>query len=278
MVNHESKSSGFLHTFRNNTPQVVKDNAPRVVAGLKMIASGIMLASPNKGMKLGGMFNMLGHTTIVLFGHKKTEQEKEGLRDADGLEESGNPIVANIGKIIQPHKYPIESGTALFTIGDAFWAASGFTDEGKKVSYPHLLGGAWNLASDVNLIVTGEDIKGFTNPHAKGTVPYYVSELQHKPVLTSSLMNMLGDSSSLIGGAYDHFVNGGTKHTMVLGGLLITANTLQALLVHKNDYNIEEDPSLAKNKEQTPSPDTKINAPSLEAPSTLQESHLQVAT
>lgn len=183
---------------------------------------------------------------MATFGHKKTEAQKEALReeaDKFSLNQSSNPFLTNLAKTLQPHKYPMESAMAMYFIGDAFWTASGLSGNKGGMSKAHFAGGALNLASDINGLVAKESIQTFDNPHPKGSIPYMISEfqqLQHRPVLVSSLLNVAGDLSCIGLGVRKYLQTGKPDTSILTGSLLFLGNMIQAIYVDKNDYNIEE--------------------------------------
>ena len=249
-------ANALIKHIRSVTPAIVTDNAPRFVAGFKTLGASVMLFDDKPLFKLAGAFNIAGHLTMALSGHKKTEAEKQALRndsDVHDWTQSDNPWIANMGKVIQPHKYPLESSMALYFIGDSCWTAAGlFNKDG--ISKSHVMGGALNLASDINGLVTDENTQPKENPHKEGTIPYYISEFQelrHRPVLVSSLLNAAGDLSSIVIGAHEHYKQDKPPHSMIAGSLLFIGNMIQAIYVDKDDYNIEA-------KEQA-APDTIVS-------------------
>ncbi len=230
-ANHDNEE-GFFTTLRKNTPAVLRDNAPRVVAGLKIASAASMLFDKeNPAFQGAGICQGLGYIVIAAFGHKKTEEEKEALR-ADG-DAPDNGIASIIGKVVQPHKYPIESGMALDTASDVLWTISGKNDSSKW-------GGILNVIADINIIATKEDTMT-PNPHVKGSIPYYISEFKRRPVLLSSALNIACDSYTVATGTRK-FLNNPEQYpsSMIAGGFLLAGNLVQAIYVDKNDYNIEK--------------------------------------
>jgi len=174
------------------------------------------------------------------FGKKKTEEEKERLRQEEETKqpESQNPVARHISKVLNPSKYPMESGATIATVASTFWTASGVLGKG-GFSPGRLIGGLLSLGSDANVAFTKERIgEDNVNPHEKGSVNYYVTEMKHRPVLMSSMLNIGCDAASIVGGAHE-YRKGKEINTLLAGIFLLSANVFQAIFVNKNDYNIE---------------------------------------
>ncbi len=235
-----------IDAMRDITPAVMKDNAPRVVAGLKMLGSGSMMFSKNPLFALTGAGFVTGNGIVMLFGGKKTEAEKAKLRAAQAAEDS-SPHEGVIGHFAQnlrhPEEYPLEAGASVGTLSSAAWMGAGLMEPG-GLSTGKLIAGGLSLVSDANVAFSKEDTqKGSAlsdnNPYRQTTMAYALSELHKRPVLVSSLLNIGCDTASILGGAHEYFVLGKEPHALVAGSLLGLANAYQAIYVNKNDYNIE---------------------------------------
>ncbi len=237
-IKPDTPHSGLLAGIRDHTPEFITENATQLVAGMKLAGAGSMLLSKNLAFQTAGILQGIGYTIIATFGHKKTEAEKEALRE----ESSSNTV---FHKILQPHKYPIESGTAFDTASDVLWTVAGIKKNG-EISASHISSGLLNLISDTNLLLSKEDRSEDANSHSKGSVPYYATELKNRPVLASSIINAGADLAAVAGGAHDYFVEGKNLDLLIAGGFTLAADTIQALYVDKNDYNIEKEEDTAK--------------------------------
>lgn len=233
---------GFLDRLRSSTPDIIKDNAPRIVAGMKICSSIVTILSKNQVFSAAGAGFIGAFSIIALFGGKKSEEEKARLREEEEQRKQNTPdggTPSYFRKMFQPKKYPIESGTSVAMLSSALWMGSGIFGKG-GFSPGRLMGGALSLASDANIVFTKEKI-GETkfNPHEKGTLKHYFTELKNRPVLLSSLFNIGSDISMIIGGAHEYLNKGKEINSFLVGLILLSANTFQAIFVNKNDYNIE---------------------------------------
>lgn len=235
----EGEKTGFTGWMRSFAPDIVKNNAPRIVAGLKIIGCSSMLFSKNRVFSLAGAGFIGAFSLIGLFGGKKSDEEKARLAQEAQEQSAPDGLLSDyINKITHPSKYPLEAGTGIAMLSSTVWTASGIFGKG-GFSPGRLAGGALSFASDANIVFTKEEIgEEKTNPHAKGSLRYYLTELKHRPVLLSSLFNIGSDLASIAGGAHE-YKRGKEANTMMAGGFLLAANTFQALFVDKNDYNVE---------------------------------------
>lgn len=255
----------FLDRLRSATPDIVTNNAPRVVSTLKICGSTAMLFSKNLPFKIAGAGFITANTIIILFGKKKTEEEKENLRqekNSKAHDKQEGKFTNYIYKALHPSKYPIESGSSVATVSSGFWTAAGVL--GKDGFSPgRLVGGLLSLASDANLAFTKEKIgEPEANTHEKGSVSYYVTEMKNRPVLASSALNIGCDIASIAGGAHE-LSKGKEANTLLAGLFLLSANLFQAIFVNKNDYNIEKksgNKSEAKSDESLKNPQVNDTA------------------
>lgn len=79
-VQKDGEPSGALDTLRANTPAVLTNNAPRVVAVLKILGCSAMCLSKNGCFAVAGAGFIIAHSIMGLFAGKKSEEEKERLR------------------------------------------------------------------------------------------------------------------------------------------------------------------------------------------------------
>lgn len=245
----EGQPRGFLDRVRSATPAVITDNAPRVVAALKIMGSTSMLFSKNWAFKIAGAGFITANLIMGTFGKKKSEEEKERLRneaEKNQKPESDNAIINHLNKVVNPKKYPIESGATIATAASTFWTASGVIGKG-GFSPGRLIGGGLSLASDANVAFTKERIdEAGANTHKHGSLDYYMTEMKNRPVLLSSMLNIGCDIASIVGGAHE-YSKGKEINTLLAGLFLLSANVFQAVFVNKNDYNIERKAAAPEN-------------------------------
>lgn len=79
-VDVPKEDMSLLEKIRANTPDIVKDNAPRVVAALKITGCSAMMLSEDKSFRAAGAGFIAAFGTMAVFGGKKTEEEKALLR------------------------------------------------------------------------------------------------------------------------------------------------------------------------------------------------------
>jgi hypothetical protein len=238
-----------LDTLRENTPQLMKDNAPRVVAGLKIAGAGTMLLSQNRMYNLAGAGFLAGNGIIAVYGGKKSEEEKARLRDAQARKGEPTGVVSRYtSRLLSPDKYPLESAAALGMITSSVLSASGFVG-GQGRSPGKMVAGALSLGADANIVFNQENIHADSNNYRSGSFSYFLQELQNRPVMVSSLLDAGCDIAHVVGGGHEYFFKGKEPHTMIAGGLLLLGNAYQAAYVNKNDYNIEAQPDT---KEELP--------------------------
>lgn len=242
---NQTSSTGILDRLRAATPDVIRNNAPRVVALLKICGSSSMLLSKNRLFSVAGAGFIAANSIIGIFGTKKSEEQKERLRQEEESKKMPAGGVAEYAfKALHPGKYPLESGATLASASSVLWTAAGVYGNKGELSYGRLLGGGLSLAADANIALTKErfaDVKA--NTHPKGSAGYYLTELKHRPVLVSSLLNVACDAASIVGGLHE-YRKGKEINTLVAGAFLMSANLFQAAYVNKNDYNIEPSASL----------------------------------
>jgi hypothetical protein len=236
--------SGFFEKLRASTPAILTNNAPRVVATLKVIGCSAMCLSSNKCFAVGGAGFITAHSIMGLFARKKSEEEKERLRqqEEEKKSESQSAVGRHLHKVVNPKQYPIESAATIATGSSVLWTLAGIF--GKDGFSPgRFIGGLLSLGSDANIAFKKERIGEVgANPHKEGSVDYYVTEMKNRPVLFSSLLNIACDIATIIGGAHEKFWKGKEANTLMAGLFLFAANVFQAIFVNKNDYNIERKP------------------------------------
>ena len=262
--------------LRKYVPQVMLDNGPRVVAGLKIAGCCGMVLSKNWAFRTAGSMFIAGNAIMAVFGHKKSDEERKKLQadeDAKGGKEQ-NSFIRHMQKVVQPKKYPIESGMTVFTAGSVFWLVSGLT--GNMKSKWQMAGGSLSLLSDANGAFNKENTDDAKELASKQGLDRTITYLKHRPLFTSSLLNIGADSTTFAGGAYAFFKQKAEPHAMIAGGLMLIANVFQALFVNKNDYNIEKTgrakeatinafPTELKKEITAASPTVKISDPAHQA-------------
>lgn len=238
--------SGALDSLRRNTPDIVKDNAPRVVSALKIAGSIAMVTSKNWAFKVAGSCFIAGNLVMMAFGHKKTDEERERLQKEEAAAKAArggkeeNRVTRHLYKVFHPQKYPLESGLTIFNLGSIFWTLAGAIGNKTNSSKWYLLGGALSLASDANGAFNKENLDDEQERSQQGKLQSTITYLKNRPMLTSSLLNVGADITTTIGGAIKYFKKGGDFKPMIAGGLILLANAFQAIFVTRNDYNIEK--------------------------------------
>lgn len=260
---HEEKRApapvprGALETLRHNTPDVIKDNAPRVVSALKIAGSCFMMATKNWPFKLAGSFFILGNLIMMTFGHKKTDEERERLQKEEAEQKAArggqeNRVTRHLYKVFHPQKYPLESGLTVFNLGSIFWTLAGAIGPKASRSKWYLVGGLQSLASDANGAFNKENLDDAQERAGQSKLRAALTYLKNRPVLTSSLLNIGADASTATGGAIEYFKKGGKPYAMFAGGFILLANAFQAIFVTRNDYNIEKKQGSAAAKAPAP--------------------------
>lgn len=248
-IKTEEQPRGFLDRVRSATPAIITDNAPKVVSALKILGCTSMLFSKNKIFSVAGAGAITAHAIPGIFASKKTEEEKERLRQEEEAKQSEpqNAVARHLYKFVNPSKYPIESGATLAAASSVLWATSGVVGKG-GFSPGRLIAGILSFAADANVAVKKEHIGEMgANPHEKGSKDYYITEMKNRPVLLSSILNIACDTALITGGAYEKFVQKREGNTLWSGLFLLSANVFQAIFVNKNDYNIERKAAAPEN-------------------------------
>ena len=232
--------SGFLDKVRGGSPAILSNEAPRVVAVLKILGCSAMCLSKNGCFAVAGAGFIIAHSIMGLFAGKKSEEEKERLRKKEEAKQSEpkTAVGRHLHKVVNPKQYPIESAATIATGSSLLWTAAGiFGKDG--FSPARFIGGLLSLGSDANVAFKKEHIgEAGANPHNKGSVDYYVTEMKNRPVLFSSMLNIGCDIATIVGGAHEKY-HGKEINTLLAGLFLLSANVFQAIFVNKNDYNIE---------------------------------------
>jgi|GEM_PF-3239421 len=92
------------------TVDTLRDNAPRVVGGLRL-SSILMAAAAHPLLGMHALFVLGSESVLLLFGNRQ-QVEKHKAENNDT--QTPNPL----SKAVQPHKYPLESSAALDVIGE----------------------------------------------------------------------------------------------------------------------------------------------------------------
>ncbi|MFZ4125706.1 MAG: hypothetical protein ACOYJ2_06520 [Rickettsiales bacterium] len=278
---HDSEQAppSGLDVLRQNTPKILTDNAPRVVAGFKIAGSAAMIATGNWAFRVAGSMFILGNIVMSIFGQKKTDEEREKLQTQEASATkppSDNPFLNHMGKVVNPQKYPIESALSIFSVGSIFWALSGLV-KGKGGS---LGGGLFSMASDLNGALNKENTDDDRKLKDLQSPQEWFQYFKNRPILTSSLLNIGADVTTAVDGI--KHLRTGNPFQLIAGLSILCGNIFQAIYVNKNDYNIEKrKPSkdtaaqLLSAPAATNAPTTRIDAVSHESLLQLNEAHQQ---
>jgi hypothetical protein len=271
------QKDGFFDRLRANTPSVIRDNAPRIVAPLKIAGSLAMMKTKSWPFKAAGSFFIAGNLIMMAFGHKKTDEERERLQKEEAEQKAAqggkpeNRVTRHLYKVFHPQKYPLESGLTVFNLGSIFWALAGAVGTKANRSPWYLLGGLFSLASDANGAFNKEKLDDADERAGQSKMQATFTYLKNRPVLASSLLNVGADITTATGGAIKYFKNQEGPWAMLAGSFILLANAFQAVFVTRNDYNIEKkqggavkapvsaDPAAASAAEANAlAPDTKV--------------------
>ena len=87
-----------------------RDNAPRIVGALRL-GSILMASVAHPLLGLHAAFVLGSEAILLLFGNKKSVEKHK-------TEEGEQPLFGPLGKVAQPHKYPIEASAAFDVLGE----------------------------------------------------------------------------------------------------------------------------------------------------------------
>ncbi|MBN8542733.1 MAG: hypothetical protein J0M34_00530 [Alphaproteobacteria bacterium] len=262
-----------LDVLRQNTPKILTDNAPRVVAGFKIAGSAAMIATGNWAFRVAGSMFILGNIVMSIFGQKKTDEEREKLQNQEAIaikSPSNNPFLNHMGKVVNPQKYPIESALSIFSVGSIFWALSGLV-KGKGGS---LGGGLFSMASDLNGALNKENTDDDRRLKDLHSPQDWFQYFKNRPILTSSLLNIGADVTTAVDGI--KHLRTGNPFQLVAGLSILCGNIFQAIYVNKNDYNIEKRKPLKDTAAQLPLTQAATSAPATRIDTVSHESLLQL--
>jgi hypothetical protein len=240
----ESKALGFWGKLIDK----LRDNSPRVVGALKLGIDVSFSLTGNPFMIASAVFAIAGRLVAIAWGTKENQEkmlERHKSDDPDAIAKT------TAGKIIRPKEYPVESSSALSVVAEWFGTAYGVSrfQSGEAGYTPLILGlvAVWSYAN----ILFGKEGKATKKPaDDAGQDPLVFAQSQSKrvgwfgklralmkdnPVMVSSLVNVALCTAGVIGGLIE--MHGAWYVTAFAIG--IVANSVQALLVKKREFNIE---------------------------------------
>lgn len=247
-ANSESKSVGL----QGNALKIIQDNAPRIVAGLKLGGDLSVGLSLNPLLMGYTAFAGLGRVLQLVYG-TKDNQKKVAAEHAANKDELPT---TTIGKVLRPREYPVEAGAGLSTIAESFGVAYGVTQfmDGGTGFTPLILGAIamWSYANILFGVEKKNDEKSdtekseslvFAQSESKplGLWGKVKNMFKDNPVLVSSLTQLGISVGMLVGGLLE-----GLSAYSIPAGFFIAANVIQALFVRKQEFNVEGAQNTAK--------------------------------
>lgn len=240
----ESQTVGFA----GRAMQMLRDNAPRVVGGMKL-AGDLTVGLTLDPFFLGyTAFATMGRLMLLAFGTKANQQKQAAQAHEIVTDDSW---VGNCKKIIQPRHYPVEASAGVSTIAEMFGVAAGINKfvGGQSGYTPLLLGlvATWSYAN----ILFGKEKKKDAAPAPESESLTFASSqsrevgwmgklkslFKDNPVAVSSAVQ-LGISLSMFIGGIMEYESLGLAY-VVAGAIFTLACLTQTLLVRKNEFNVE---------------------------------------
>ncbi len=261
-VQSESKAVGV----RGSLIERMRDNAPRIV-GLMKIGMDVTVALSGNPWWIGyACFAITGRLISIAWGSKK-HQDKLGEEKAEGKHQKllGHSLRENDRKILFPRKYPVEAAAGFSIIAESFGLGFGISQfAAGATGYTAVITELIALWSYGNIVFhkekkQGEEPQenrkseslGFTNSSSKtvGVTGRLRRATKDNPVFVSSMANLLIGVLMVGGGIIE-----GYGIAYVAAGVLgMLANLTQALLVRKNEFNIEGAGEAKEDKTKAPS-------------------------
>lgn len=261
----ESKTVGF----GGKAVQWLRNNAPRVVGGLKLAGDITVGFSLNPFLIGYSVFSGIGRVVMLVYGTKENQQ-KAASNGVETQEKPDDSWLANLKKGLHPKQYPVESSSLFSIVGEASalgYGISQFIACGAGIT-PMILEpiAIWSYA---NMLFTKEETtkekaktgnaEGSSNSltfaqsksKSLGFTGRIKEMIKGNPVLVSSVVQ-LGLVGAMVTGA---LIEGLSMALVVAGGFYVSALVVQALFVRKNEFNVEG----AKDKDtKTPQPTQRM--------------------
>lgn len=259
----ETKTVGVLSPFKRLIPEGLRtachkerqlelDNSARIVGGMKLAGDMMLGLSMNPFLIGYSIFAITGRLIMLTWGskahQKKLSEEKEAGEHNLKLKHS---LLDNDRKILHPRLYPIEASAGLSTVAEGFGLGYGLwlMATGQPWITPIVLG-AIAIYSYASVVFKKEKQKEeeagqetgksgaltFAKSQSKvaGASGRLRSAMKSSPVFTSSLINLGISIFMMVGGYLEN-----NLPYLQAAPVFIAANLLSALLVRKNDYNLE---------------------------------------
>ncbi len=245
-ANSESKAVGFSGGLMNT----LRDNAPRVVGVLKAIGdiAGAMVGHPF--MIAFAAFGLVGRSFMVMWGTKKHKETLATEQAGKDIKPLGNSWNDSLQKMLKPRQYPMEAAAGMSLIAESCGAAYGAAEllEGNPGWTPLVLGAlaVWSYSN----ILFKKEKKQDEAEKEKQEDPLMFGKSESKPVgIVGKLKGMMKDNPVLISSITNigicaaafvlSLIEGMKPEYLVYLGIGVGANLTQAILVRKNDYNVE---------------------------------------
>jgi len=254
----ESKAVGMSGSFMDT----IRENAPRIVGGLKLAGDLTTAFSLDPFMIGYSAFAITSRVLLMVYGTKENQRkvaQETGAREAEP---------STLGKALHPRKYPVESSAGLAMIAELFetgYGVESLVNAAREFAKPVAdakqkgfdLSGLSPLSVGlVSLWVYGNILFGkeggaqeekqgdaqslhFTQSESKpvGFLGRIKEMTKNNPVLVSSLVSLTMSVVMMVGGIMSK--GSVTPLYAVAGAFFIAANLMQAAFVRKNDFNVE---------------------------------------
>lgn len=259
----ETRTVGVLTSLKKIIPERIRelchkerqlelDNSARIVGGMKLAGDMVIGLSMNPFLIGYSVFAITGRLIMLTWG-SKAHQKKLAEEKEDGQHDLklGHSLKDNDRKILHPRLYPIEAAAGFSTIAESFGIGYGLwlMAAGQPWITPIVLG-AIAIYSYGSVVFKKEKSKEeveakekaksdpltFAKSDSKtaGATGRLRTAMKSSPVFTSSLINLGISVFMLVGGYLEK-----NLPYMQAAPIFIAANLLSALLVRKNDYNLE---------------------------------------
>lgn len=252
----ESKSVGVTGSLMDR----LRENAPRVVGVLKAIGdiAGGMVGHPLMIAFTG--FGLVGRIFMVKWGTKKHQEALAAEKAPEHIVPLGNSWSDSLQKVLKPRQYPMEAAAGMSLIAESCGAAFGAAElsQGNPGWTPLILGilAVWSYSN----ILFKKEAKHDEKEKGKQEDPLIFSKSESKPVgFVGRLKSMMKDNPVLISSLTNigicaaafvlSCIEGMKPQYLIYLAIGVGANLAQALLVRKNDYNIE---GIQDTKQQPP--------------------------
>jgi hypothetical protein len=228
----------------------LRDNAPRIVGGLKIIGDIVAASTLNPFLVTYAVFAITGRLIGIAYG-TKANQEKLVKEVAAGKHQPSqdNSLMHKMGKIFSPRQYPVESSAGFSTIGEMFGVGYGF-DVGKitpvvlgilaVLSYGYMAVGKEKRKNATSEDVTSEEetkplVFAESKSKAMGFLGRVRQYMKENPVAVSSVMLIAISATAIVSGIAEGVAVG----YIAAIGFGLAGSIVQMLLARKNEFNIE---------------------------------------